>query len=435
MRPFDIIVYGATGYTGKRVARYLIKSHPDTKVAIAGRSLEKLTQLAEELNLPDDHILVAGINEPSKLQEILSQGKMVLACAGPYRHVGREIVQAAIKAKTDYLDLCGEPQFFNDTLAEFDMEARESNTLVISACAFDCVPAELSAKLATREFRNKYGDANNDGGVVTNLEIIHTFDGVAGGNPTTFHAAVDGFHASITGELKKSRANVHKTLNIPKPPKPPSSWPHLAISPNVKPIYHEGTDTHLLKFVGADAACILATDRYLRHRSGDVEQYATYKDQPHPRLTLSFGVPSSSIAYKFLSYGGIFSFLARYKWGCDMLHGNPELFSNGLFRKGGPTDEELARGSFKTYCNAYGMTKDQVVTVTCEGPEPGYIATPKMIVALAMTILHHRDSLPFGGGVMVPGAAFGDCEEVYTSLKHEGIAFEVQNNGDADEKV
>ena len=376
------------------------------------------------MTLSASHIYTASADKHSDLVTILSKATVVIACAGPYRHFGEAIVSSAIEAQTHYLDLCGEPQFFDDMLAKYDQAARRNKTLVISACAFDCVPAELSAKLASRECSNKYH------GKVTNLEIVHTFQNLAAGNPTTFHAAVDGFHAAITGELKRSKQNVKSKLQLMAAPKRPSDWPKIVSSPGTKPVYHPETNTYLMKFMGADAACILASDRYDRYRQGQGQGQGQGQD-PHHQMSVCFGVHSKSAAYKILGYGAVFSTLARFQYGCKLLHGNPELFTNGTFREGGPTEEEMQKGGFETFCTAYGMNHEEKVRVSCKGPEPGYVATPKIIVALALCVLRHRDEVKYGndGGVMVPGVAFGESEVVFDLLKNEGIEFKVLDEG------
>lgn len=435
MRTYDILVYGATGFTGRKVAAYIHQRHPEIKLAISGRSQSKLIALAQSIGLSTDHVHPASAENQPQLVSTLSQTKIVIACAGPYRHVGRDIVAASIQAQTHYLDLCGEPQFFDDMLAEFDAKARDNATLVISACAFDCVPAELTAKLASRELKRKYNNCQ-----VTNLEIVHTFAGVSVGNPTTFHAAVDGFHAAAKGELRQSRKRVEDELNLKAlsgaiPPPRPSDWPKIVVKPEgVTPIYHPETKTFLLKFVGADAACILASDRYLRYRRALEHEHTSNNNnmevpgEPFPRMSVCLGVPSKSAAYKVLTYGAIFSALARFGYGCKLLHSNPSLFSNGVFREGGPTEEEMKLTSFKTYCTAYGRNQEEKIRVTCSGPEPGYVATPKMIVALALTVLRHREEVKFDGGVMLPGSAFGESEIVLDMLKKEGVVFEVMSD-------
>lgn len=415
-RPFDIIVYGATGFTGKKVARYIQESHPKLKLAISGRSQEKLQNVATEIGLTSESVVVAPLDDQNALNEAMGKARVVLACAGPYRHVGIEVVRAAIASQTDYLDLCGEPQFFDDVLAEHETAARASNTLVVSACAFDCVPAELSATLVSQELRRRFGNESP----VTGIEIVHTCQGITCANPTTFHAAVDGFHAAMKGELRQSRQAVKEKFNAPKPPARPEEWPRLPKAPGTMPAYHEPTKTHTLKFIGADAAAILASQRYLRLRNPSF-----YADKPQPLLSVCFGLEEKSSAFKFLAYGSVFSFLARFKWGCDLLHSQPEHFSGGVFRPGGPTDEELATASFATHSTAYGSKAEEYVRAKCSGPEPGYVATPRIIVALALTVLHHRDKLPFEGGVMLPGALFGECSEAYDQLRKEGIVFEV----------
>ena len=418
-RPFDILVYGATGFTGKKVAAYLCEQHADRKVAIAGRSADKLQAVAEELGLTSDSVMVAPVDDMEALKKAVGSTRVVLACAGPYRHVGREIVAAAIATQTDYLDLCGEPQYFDDTLVEFEEQAREAKTLIVSACAFDCVPAELSMKFVAKEFRKRYPESP-----VTGVEIVHTFHGISHVNATTFHAAVDGFHAVSTGELSASRKKVKEAFPVPKAPPRPSEWPNKPQAPGTLPVYHEPTKSYIMKFMGADAAAILNSERYLRIRDPERNK------EPQPRLSVCFGLEQSWSAYKFIAFGSVFSTLARFQWGCDVLHKQPELFTGGVFRDGGPSDDDLKEGGFVTHSVAYGLD-DKALRATCSGPEPGYVATPKMLVALAVTVLDNRSKLAFDGGVMLPGALFGECQEAFEQLDKEGITFQVLVDGDS----
>lgn len=431
-RPFDILIYGATGFTGKRVVKHIHDSHPEIKLAISGRSGNKLQSIITELelhNISTQQIFIASTDDESTLIQTFSQTKIVLACAGPFRQdFGKKIVHACLQAKTDYLDICGEPQFFDDILVEYDAVARSQEQLIVSACAFDCVPSELSAKLVARELR-RYQLANQQPITVSGIEIVHTIDGLSCGNATTFHAAVDGFHASMKGELKKTRRRVQETYPIEKPPPPPKSWPKLPKTVGLIPTFHERSQTHLFKFMGADASAILSSDRYLRLRSSELSSSrddTTLQNQPKPILSVCFGVKEKTSVCKVLGFGSIFSTLARWEFGCNLLHNHPEVFSGGAFREGGPTQEELNDTRFTTYSIAYGSHADEFVEAKCTGAEPGYVATPQMLTALALTVLNHRDSLPFKGGVMLPGALFGECEEAFTNLKNEGISFEIE---------
>ena len=439
-RPFDILVYGATGFTGKRVAQYLMAHyHPALKIAIGGRSLSKLLQVADELQLPPHCVLHAPLyddeGEASKktsetLRAALSQTRIVLACAGPYRQCGETLVRMAIECHVDYLDLCGEPQFFDDMLVQYDDSARSSQTLIVSACAFDCVPAELLYTLALSTLHQRFSTPTEPVQVKA-VEIVHTAHNVTCGNATTFHAAVDGFHASIKGELAQSRRRVKESWGNVVVPPTPKDWKSSFHTPGILPVFHSDTQTYLLKFLGADAACILGSDRYIRHRLPEV----IASSSPRPHLSVCFGVPTYSAAMKFLAYGAVFSSLAKSSWGTHLLHGHAELFSNGFFREGGPTQDEMDRGTFTTYCTAVGTSPNQRVKISCHGPEPGYVATPKMIVALALTILNHRPSLAFQGGVLLPGALFGNCDSAYECLRKEGIDFKILQDNKEEEKT
>ncbi|KAK1741872.1 saccharopine dehydrogenase family protein [Skeletonema marinoi] len=437
-RTIDIIVHGATGFTGKRVVTHLAKHHPELNVAVCGRSQDKLTAVANSVGWNESKckssIFVVSdiVNENDKLVAAFANAKVVIACAGPYRQCGLPILKAAVEARADYLDLCGEPQFFDDALLSFDREARSVGVLACHAAAFDCVPAELGAALAERELLK-----NNTS--CAGVEVIHTMQNVSCANATTWHAAVDGFHAAASGELAKSRQKVKE--NYPEfketmPPSRPAEWAKAPVAPGLLPGYNEELELRTMKFVGADSSAIRCSWRYLRSRKPDHPRKGT--SIPEPKLSVLIGMDSkdSMSALKVMGFGATFSFLARYKWGCDMLHANPEGFSGGVFKTEGPTQEELEKGRFTTYVTAFGPNNnDRRARVKVSGPEPGYVATPILIVSLALTILDTGkadagNDLSFDAGVTLPGALFGDSEKVYEHMRNEGVNFDVVDEFD-----
>ncbi|KAL7465738.1 hypothetical protein ACHAXS_006057 [Conticribra weissflogii] len=450
-RSIDIIVHGATGYTGRRVFRQLATQHSSLRIAICGRNRDKLAAVAKDIGWEESqcHDSVFFVRDACgasdgdgdggalDLVTVFSKAKVVLACAGPYRHCGLPVLKAAIEAKCDYLDLCGEPQFFDDALLSCDRKAREAGVLAIHAAAFDCVPAELGAAMAERELLKK------SSGACAGIEIIHTVQNLSGANATTFHAAVDGFYAASRGELSASRKKVRE--NYPefeetKPAARPGDWPKVPETPGaVLPGYNEELNLRTLKFFGADASAIRSSWRYLRSRLRD--HYRRGVAVPEPRLSVLIGMEANDpfTAAKVMAYGVTFSTLARFKWGCDWLHSNPEGFSGGVFTSKGPTEEELENAAFTTYVTAYGSkystsdegNNDQIARVKVSGPEPGYVATPRLIIALALTVLDAGKTvsksinLSFESGVTLPGAVFGDCDEVYRYMRDEGVMFDV----------
>ena len=110
---FDIIVYGATGFTGQLVAEYLAAHYTgkgDPKWAMAGRSLDKLAAVRDAIGAPADTVLIqADANDPASLQAMVDQTRSVLTTVGPYQLYGSELVAACAATGTDYFDLCGEP--------------------------------------------------------------------------------------------------------------------------------------------------------------------------------------------------------------------------------------------------------------------------------------------------------------------------------------
>jgi len=447
-RSVDIIVHGATGYTGKRVVRHLASKHPNLNIAICGRSSTKLAAVASEAGWDEAKsqssiFVVADVIEgSSELVSAFSIAKVVIACAGPYRHCGLPVLRAAIEARCDYLDLCGEPQFFDDALLAFDREARNAGVLAVHAAAFDCVPAELGSALAERELLKKHSSttsgAEDEKVECAGIEVIHTMHNVSSANATTFHAAVDGFYAAASGELAASRKKVKQ--NYPEfketaPPTRPDDWPKVPETPGaIMPGYNEELGLRTMKFVGADASAIRSSWRYLRSRVPDHSRKGTHI--PEPRLSVLIGMDgNTSAAFKVMAYGATFSTLARWQWGCNLLHSNPEAFTGGVFTSKGPTEEELEQGGFTTYVTAYGAKQSensgQVAHVKVSGPEPGYVATPRLIVALALTILDagkeggEQINLSFDRGVTLPGALFGDCDKVFDNMRKEGVAFDV----------
>ena len=435
-RDIDVIIHGATGFTGKRVLAHVAKHHPELNVAVCGRSIEKLTAVANGVGWDENKckssIFVVSdiVNENDKLIAAFSNAKVVIACAGPYRQCGLPILKAAVEARTDYLDLCGEPQFFDEALLSCDREARSAGVLTCHAAAFDCVPAELGAALAERELLK-------NGTSCAGVEVIHTMQNISRANATTFHAAVDGFYAASSGELSKSRQKVRESYPEFKettPPPRPKEWEKAPVSPGLLPGHNEELSLRTMKFVGADASAIRSSWKYLRSRKPDHQRKGT--KVPEPRLSVLIGMDAkdSWSALKVMGYGATFSFLARYKWGCDMLHSNPEGFSGGVFASGGPSQEELEKGRFTTYVTAFGPKSDLRARVKVSGPEPGYVATPILIVSLALTILEagktDGNDLNFESGVTLPGALFGDSDKVYEHMRNEGVNFDVVDEFD-----
>ncbi|MGI9263191.1 MAG: saccharopine dehydrogenase family protein, partial [Woeseiaceae bacterium] len=147
-RQFDVIVWGATGFTGRLVTEYLAKKHPPGKAcrwAIAGRNRDKLDALVEELDLGDNppEIVVANSHDPQAMLEMAGQTRVVLTTVGPYARYGSELVAACVSSGTHYCDLCGESQWIRKMIDQHHKAAIASGAKIVMCCGFDSIPSDM----------------------------------------------------------------------------------------------------------------------------------------------------------------------------------------------------------------------------------------------------------------------------------------------------
>src|SRR5947208_2738274 len=144
---FDIVVYGATGFTGQLVAEYLAAHYTrnsDPKWALAGRSLDKLASVRDAIGAPADTALIqADASDPASLKAMVEQTKLVLSTVGPYQLYGSDLVRACAATGVDYLDLCGEPIWMRQMIDAHEATAKSSGARILFSCGFDSLPFEL----------------------------------------------------------------------------------------------------------------------------------------------------------------------------------------------------------------------------------------------------------------------------------------------------
>ena len=146
-RDFDIVVYGATGYTGRLVAEHVNRTQADgegVRWALAGRSHERLEETRRLIGAADDTtLIVADAADPTSLQAMVDRTRAVVTTVGPYQRYGSELVAACARTGTDYLDLCGEPAWMRRMIDDHEASARASGTRILFSCGFDSLPSEL----------------------------------------------------------------------------------------------------------------------------------------------------------------------------------------------------------------------------------------------------------------------------------------------------
>ncbi len=158
---FDIVVYGATGFTGQLVAEYLAthyRDDRDLKWAMAGRSLDKLASVRDAIGAPGDTPLIkADAGDPASLKAMIEQTRLVLTTVGPYQLYGSDLVAACAANGTDYIDLCGEPIWMRQMIDAHEATAKSSGARIVFSCGFDSVPFELGAFYVQEEAKRVFG--------------------------------------------------------------------------------------------------------------------------------------------------------------------------------------------------------------------------------------------------------------------------------------
>jgi len=156
----DIIIFGATGFTGKLVSEYLKKQYGtsgDVRWGIAGRSHDKLQAVVEEFGLGDIPVVIADIEDKASLDAMASRCKVVLNTAGPYTLYGSTVVESCARLGTDHMDLNGEPLWMHEALTKYEETARKSGARIVFSCGFDSIPSDLGVQLLQEQAQAKYG--------------------------------------------------------------------------------------------------------------------------------------------------------------------------------------------------------------------------------------------------------------------------------------
>lgn len=158
---FDIVVYGATGFTGQLVAEYLVAHYKNDKAltwAMAGRSLDKLRSVRDAIGAPaETPLIVADASDAASLKAMVAQTRSVITTVGPYQFYGEDLLAACVAAGVDYFDLCGEPVWMRQMIDKYEAAAKRSGARIVFSCGYDSVPFELGTFFVQEEARRVLG--------------------------------------------------------------------------------------------------------------------------------------------------------------------------------------------------------------------------------------------------------------------------------------
>ncbi|EAZ04584.1 hypothetical protein OsI_26734 [Oryza sativa Indica Group] len=436
---FDVVIFGASGFTGRYVIREALKflppsSSPLRSLALAGRSRDRVAAALRWAAgpggaAPDLPILVADASDPASLAALAARARVVLSCAGPFRLHGRQVAAACAAAGADCLDISGEPEFMERVEAEFHEAAAKNGSLIISACGFDSIPAELGFLFHSRQW------APPSVPVTVQAYLSLESDKRIVGNFGTYESAVLGVaNAGELQALRRSRPRRPRP-NIPGPPPPKGSLVE----------HDKALGLWTIKLPSADTVVVKRTlSTVTEHPEGlpGVEESADFAE--HRKSFWSsvkpahFGVKLTSKSLlgiaQFIFTGLCIGLLGGFCFGRSLLLKFPSFFSAGWFRKSGPTEEQVSSASFKMWfvgrgysdaarASDRGSKPDKEIITRVSGPEIGYITTPIVLVQCALVLLSQRGNLP-KGGVYTPGAVFGPTD-IQQRLQENGLSFDL----------
>ncbi|KAK6128850.1 hypothetical protein DH2020_037416 [Rehmannia glutinosa] len=437
-KTYDVIILGASGFTGKYVLREALKflttpNSPLKTLALAGRSPERLSEALKWASGPGSPpkipLLTADTTEPSSLSRLAAQAKIILNCVGPFRLYGEPVVSACVDSGCDYIDICGEPEFMERMEALYHEKAVEKGSLVISACGFDSVPAEIGLLFHSRKWVGP--SVPNRVEAYLSLES----DKKIVGNFGTYESAVLGV------------ANAHKLLELrktrPKPARPAIPGP----SPPKGSIIEHQKQLGLwaLKLPSADSTVVRRTLTTLTQNPHglpgvnetpkNIKNRETFWSSIKPaHFGVKLGSKSLLGLFPAIVLGIFIGLLSKIALGRRLLLKFPSFFSLGWFRKNGPSEAEVASATFKMWFVGHGFSDadvassrgnkkpDTEIVTRVMGPEVGYLATPIILIQCALIVLADRDSLP-KGGVLTPGIVFGPTD-LQERLQANGISFD-----------
>jgi short subunit dehydrogenase-like uncharacterized protein len=386
---FDIVVYGATGFTGQLVAEYLAaryKGDANLKWAMAGRSKDKLASVRDAIGAPaDTPLIVADAGDPASLKAMVAQATSVITTVGPYQFYGNDLIAECAASGVDYFDLCGEPLWMRQVIDKHEATAKASGARIVFSCGFDSVPFELGAFYVQEEAKRVFGaPVSRVKGRVRDMRGTLS-GGTAASAKATFEAVAKDL--SLVAMLKDPFA---LTPGFKGPKQPPGS----------KPAYEEDLQSWSAPFMMA-----LINTRNV-HRSNMLMGFPYGKEFVYDEMVLT-GAGEKGEANARL-----------------VMAANTEKTGPNAPKPGeGPSKEERENGGYDLLFVAFAPDGRQVRASVKGDRDPGYGSTSKMISECAICLL--RDAPDVTAGIWTPGAAM-QHKLIKRLVDHAGLTFAVE---------
>jgi len=403
-REFDVVVFGATGFTGALVAEYLLERYGcgrDLRWAIAGRSRSKLDALKSQLGEGASALetIVADSGDGPSLAELARRSHVVISTVGPYALYGSALVAACVEAGTDYCDLAGEVQWIRRMIDRHHERAAETGAHIVHCCGFDSIPMDMGVYFLQQEAQQRYGAYCSS----IALFVKATRGTASGGTLASM--------INIVREARKDRSIAHILANP------------YALNPEGEREGPDGRDQQSVIF-DDDAGCwtgpfvMAGVNTRVVRRSHALAGYPYGREFRYREAVMSGKGPGGWFKGTLMTLGLGALVLAISFAPTRRLLQRFVLPSPGE----GPGPEAREAGFFNLM--QVGKLPDGTVIRTriTGDRDPGYGSTSKMLAESAVCLA--KDELASPGGILTPSAAMGDA--LLRRLRdHAGLTFDI----------
>ncbi|MEB3983360.1 trans-acting enoyl reductase family protein [Mycobacterium sp. 663a-19] len=409
-REFDIVLYGATGFVGKLTAEYLARAASGARIALAGRSTDRLRAVRDGLgeSARSWQLLSADATSPSTLDEMAARTRVVVTTVGPYSRYGLPLVAACAAAGTDYADLTGEAMFIRESIDLHHKQAADTGARIVHCCGFDSVPSDLSVYALHRAARD-----DGAGELLGTDFVVRSFSGGLSGG--TIASMMDVLQASSRDPQVRDLLADPYTLSADRAaepdlgPQPDMPWRRgRQIAPELNGVWTAG-------FVMASI-----NTRVVR-RSNALLEWAYgrgFRYSEHMSLGSSPLAPLASAVFAGVGK-------ATFGLGARYFRLLPRRLLDRFVPKPGtgPSAAARERGYYKIETYTTTTSGARYVARMEQRGDPGYQATSVLLGECALALAFDRDKLSDLLGVLTPAAAMGDA--LLDRFPAAGVSLEV----------
>ncbi|HEX3511211.1 MAG TPA: saccharopine dehydrogenase NADP-binding domain-containing protein [Solirubrobacteraceae bacterium] len=412
-REIDVVVLGATGVTGRRVAAYLSTRAPEAGLswAAAGRDAGRVGSVLAQEGVKDARTVIADTDDPASLSALAASAGVVLDLVGPYTLHGRPVIEACVAEGAHYVDLTGEIPFVRTILEEFDDRAAQAGVKVVQVCGFEALPPDMSVRIAAEEAQRRWGEDLQSVDVEVTVSgapgIPRASDIISGGTLQSLMAVAGGEGAEtisdpaalVTDAGAATTIRARSPIAIaPRRGREGGVLAPMAPAPFINPaVIHRST--------------VLAGAQPLRYREG-----------------MEIGGPAAALPLRWGAAGALTATQVGLRGFAGVAPRARKRVAGALSRAlpgsgFGPAADRLEswRWSMRTYATTVGGN-ELAVRVDATG-HPGYLATARMMGEAGL-LLARDGATPARSGCLTPSIALG--AEAAPSFERAGVSFSLQ---------